>query len=195
MKWLWFALIAYAILLAPGQGGMQDPVLQAYLSGKFNEANPMVTMVFSFLGIFPIVWAALYFRQDENLIPAWPFAVLSFGLGAFSLLPYLFFKGKGKKQRPIIQKLGNALSSPWVMLPLLALTICLYVYGLTQGSAEAYQKAFMQSKLVSVMTADFIVLVIYSYWWMRKSLPGQEKWCVLPLAGAQIALLRKKRVL
>lgn len=193
MKWLWFVLIAYAVFFAPGQSGRQDPILQAFLSGKFYEPDPMITMVFSFLGIFPYLWTALYLRRDESDIPAWPFALFSLILGAFSLLPYLFFKGNGKKKRNPAVKIGQALSSGWVIFPLILITLFLFVYGITQGSAIAYQKAFMQSNLVSVMTADFLVLYIYSYWWMRREYRGLEKYCLFPLAGALLAVFISRK--
>ncbi|WP_338781512.1 hypothetical protein [Metabacillus sp. FJAT-52054] len=193
MKWLWFILVAYALFLAPGQGGLQDPVLKSLLAGNYKELDPLIMMVFSFLGIFPIVWSGLYLRQDHYSVPAWPFALLSFGLGAFSLLPYLFFKGKDRKKRSNVRRAGRILLSNLVILPLLLATLSLYVYGLFQGRFSAYQEAFMQSKLVSVKTADFIVLVIYSYWWMKREKPGSEKWCLFPLAGLHIAILQSKR--
>ncbi|MTH53086.1 hypothetical protein GKZ89_06645 [Bacillus mangrovi] len=187
MKWLLLLLLIYTIFFAPGKGGLEDPVLNAYLSGKMDSQDPLVTMVFSFLGIFPILWTGLYLRQDDSAVPAWPFALLSFGAGAFSLIPYLFFKGKGKRNRPFIKKAGRLLSARFIAYPLIALTAALYLYGLLFGSLEAYVSAFYESKLVSVMTADFIVLVIYSFWWIRRESPGREFLCLVPLAGALAA--------
>ncbi|MGD7009074.1 hypothetical protein [Metabacillus sp. 84] len=196
MKWTFFALLIYALFFATGQGGMEDPILQAFLSGEFGKLDPLVTMVFSFLGIFPFFWTALYFRSDQYAVPAWPFALLSFGLGAFALLPYLFFRKKEKKARPRVQNIGYALSSRWAMLTLLLITLFLYIYGLLFGSFIGYKEAFLQSSLVSVMTVDFLLLVIYSWWWIRKEAPGKEWLCFFPLSGALIACaisLRKDR--
>ena len=94
MRWIlglvWIAFIAYALLLAPGQSPGSDPIFKELITLQSKE--PWLLTVFSWLGIFPAVYACMLLRtsvkERGGRVPAWPFVILSFGLGAFALLPY-----------------------------------------------------------------------------------------------------------
>ncbi|MCM3772786.1 MULTISPECIES: hypothetical protein [Priestia] len=60
------------------------------------------------------------------------------------------------------------------------------------GSTKAYQEAFIQSQLVSVMTADFFVLTWLSYSVMTKEKIASRPYlflCFIPVAGPFLILL------
>lgn len=93
MRWIlglvWIAFIAYALLLAPGQSPGSDPIFKELITMQSKE--PWLLTVFSWLGIFPAMYASMLLRtsvKERGRVPAWPFVILSFGLGAFALLPY-----------------------------------------------------------------------------------------------------------
>lgn len=94
MRWIlglvWIAFIAYALLLAPGQSPGSDPIFKELITLQSEE--PWLLTVFSWLGIFPAVYACMLLRtsvKERGRVPAWPFVILSFGLGAFALLPII----------------------------------------------------------------------------------------------------------
>ncbi|ADH97583.1 hypothetical protein [Salisediminibacterium selenitireducens] len=80
-------LTGYAIFFAPGAGGGTDAIFQALIRGEFDAVDPLVTAVFSSLGVYPFLFLMILTRIDTYRIPAWPFALFSFGLGAFAVLP------------------------------------------------------------------------------------------------------------
>lgn len=55
------------------------------------QPNQVYTSVFNIIGIYTFVYQCLLIPggRSANNIPAWPFVVLSYGLGAFALLPYM----------------------------------------------------------------------------------------------------------
>ncbi|MFP3488833.1 hypothetical protein R0K20_14610, partial [Staphylococcus sp. SIMBA_130] len=62
-----------------------------------NDPDAGLLAMFSLLGVFPAVFALLFLRNVSGSVPAWPFVVGSFVLGAFSLLPY-FILNKNKER-------------------------------------------------------------------------------------------------
>ncbi len=167
MFWLWLIFIFYAMFLAPGKGFASDPIIHDLLQGNVNEVDPLVLTVFTFLGLFPLLFAALILPFDRDNIPAWPFILGSLALGAFSLLPYFFLKRGDNRSLPRTPRwLDNTASSNALgfLLILMAITS---VMQLRNGvSLASYWNAFQASKLVSVMTVDFFILLWLSYYTM-----------------------------
>lgn len=154
---VWLLLIGYAVFLAPG--GETDPVMASILSGDFGVIDPLVLAVFNSLGLFPLMFVTLLLLNDRQKWPAWPFALLSFGIGAFALLPYFAF-GNRQKDRGLRtpEWLARFLASKFWLIVLMLFWV-INTLTLFQGfSLAAYQEAFFASGLVSVMTVDWFVL-------------------------------------
>jgi hypothetical protein len=198
---VWAMLVLYALLLAPGASTANDLLFKNLITGNFQQVDPLVVMVFSFLGLFPVLFMVMICKKDTYKLPGWPFSLLSFALGAFSLLFYYHWKGQKVRTRSrissrfiaIISSRFIAIISSRLGIGLcLALTIAGYVYGLSVGSIKAYGDAFMQSQLVSVMTADFFVLTWLSYSVMTKERIASRPHLLLyfiPVAGPFLVLL------
>ncbi|MDI3091787.1 hypothetical protein QJ133_11695 [Priestia megaterium] len=190
---VWAMLVLYALLLAPGASTANDLLFKNLITGNFQQVDPLVVMVFSFLGLFPVLFMVMICKKDTYKLPGWPFSLLSFALGAFSLLFYYHWKGQKVRTRSRISSRFIAIISSRLGIGLcLALTIAGYVYGLSVGSIKAYGDAFMQSQLVSVMTADFFVLTWLSYSVMTKERIASRPYlllCFIPVAGPFLVLL------
>jgi hypothetical protein len=158
---VWVAFIGYAYFLAPGLRGVNDVILQDLL--RFQSNEPAILIVFSLLGVFPIAFALMLLRADRYSIPAWPFVIGSFGLGAFALLPYFIFvsdRPRRKNRTPAF--LFYFVIHRIVILIVMVLAIFLMTIAGLQGNWHAYIDAFWQSHLVHVMTIDFVVLTVLS---------------------------------
>jgi hypothetical protein len=190
---VWAMLVLYALLLAPGASAANDLLFKNLITGNFQQVDPLVVMVFSFLGLFPVLFMIMICKKDTYKLPGWPFSLLSFALGAFSLLFYYHWKGQKVRTRSRIPSRFIAIISSHLWIGLcLVLTIAGYVYGLSVGSIKAYGDAFMQSQLVSVMTADFFVLTWLSYSVMTKERIASRPYlllCFIPVAGPFLILL------
>ncbi|MFC4775527.1 hypothetical protein ACFO9Q_01865 [Paenibacillus sp. GCM10023252] len=190
---MWLLFISYAWLLAPGASGSQDPILQDLLRMKAEE--PAVLVMFSLLGVFPMVYACLLLRDDRLRIPAWPFVLLSFALGAFALLPYYFLlsglASRSEGNRTPIFLLRITDSRLFVSL-LFLITSALMIYAITGGDGEAYAAAFRHSSFVHVMTIDFVLLTLLSVYAIytnnRLSKRGGALLGLIPILGPLIYL-------
>lgn len=161
-------LTGYAVFFAPGAGGGDDVIFQSLIRGEFDHVDPLVTAVFSSLGVYPAIFLMLLVRLDRHRVPAWPFALLSFGLGAFAVLPWFVVRGKIVQDKPRGPDwLHQAVRSKILLSLLLVLSAGLWLTAFT-GSIGAYAEAFQTSHLVSVMTVDLFVIFWLCFWIFRQ---------------------------
>ncbi|WP_411346283.1 hypothetical protein ACE3MZ_09985 [Paenibacillus sp. WLX1005] len=161
---VWLGFIGYAFLLAPDTVG-PDPYLRSLLTLQSDE--PSLLAMFTLLGLFPLSYACLLLRTDDRVVPAWPFVIGSFALGAFALLPYFIVTASGKwgerthriRTADSIRRSTEGAATHWILL---ILTVFVMGYGLLGGHGAAYHQAFDTSAFVHTMTIDFVILTIVS---------------------------------
>ncbi|MFZ0369586.1 MAG: hypothetical protein WAM07_08285 [Halobacillus sp.] len=191
---IWTAFILYAWLVAPnGNEGYLNQLI------RMNDPDPLLLAVFSLLGLFPITFIILLLNHDHSRLPAWPFAVGSFVLGAFALLPFFFLSTAEKKRSDRIPGiLKKVLNSLYLHVLLLIGTTWLIIYGLLQGDFTVYAQAFSHSQFVHVMTIDLFLLTglsVFTLHWDQQKIGIQSKsflWGILPIIGVMIYLLQTK---
>jgi hypothetical protein len=162
VSWGWVAafvaFVAYAILAAPPD----DPALTAALvkgtfTGRFGAVDPAIAAVFAALGVVPALASTLLLRDGaRRRIPAWPFALGMFAVGAFALLPWLALRGSfgARPEQRDVGALRRLVARPAVGWALLLALTALLAWGLLAGSATAYARAFATTSMVNVMTVD-----------------------------------------
>lgn len=187
---IWIGFIFYSAFIAPDGNG-------SYLSDllTMNDPDPGLLAMFSLLGIWPAVFCILLLRSDQGSVPAWPFVLGSFALGAFSLLPYFILNRKVERANRIPEKVQRLLSSKSLAVILMLLTIVLMVYGLVAREPGVYEKAFLESNFVHVMTIDFAVLTVLSIIALRDrdQVPGLAG--VIPIIGSLIVTMKKQQTI
>jgi len=122
--------------------------------------DPLVFVVFNLLGIWPLIMVAMLASDTQGHLKAWPFAFSSMVLGNSALYIYLFLR---KVQKPFVgpkTALVRFSDSRLLALFLLASTLGLLFYGLTQGSLTAFIETWRVNFFVNVMTIDFILFPI-----------------------------------
>lgn len=186
-------LTGYAIFIAPGTGGGDDAIFQSLIRGDFDQVDPLVTAIFSSLGVYPAIFMILLVRLDRHRMPAWPFALLSFGLGAFAVLPWFIVRGKVVRDHPRGPDwLHRIFRSKILLSLLLALSAGLWITAFT-GSISAYADAFMSSHLVSVMTVDLFVIFWLCYWIFRQDFHESRAFLgAIPLFGPLVLLWKNR---
>lgn len=192
---IWVLLIGYAVFLAPG--GDADPVFSKILSMEWGDIDPLVFAVFNSLGLFPAVFLTLLLLNDRQRWPAWPFALASFGIGAFALLPYFAFGQKPAERKLRTPKwLVRFLASPIWLIALIALSIGNLLTLLQGFSLAAYREAFFASSLVSVMTVDWFVLWGLSVYTVRRFYPEARHRALawIPVIGPVLVLLLNREL-
>ncbi|WP_458126429.1 hypothetical protein [Paenibacillus sp. Z3-2] len=214
MRWIlglvWVAFIAYALLLAPGQSPGSDPLIKELITLQSKE--PWLLTAFSWLGIFPAVYACMLLRtsakERSGRVPAWPFVVLSFGLGAFALLPYYAWSSSAYRSsgyaslhfgRQRESGIGRVAAHKLTHVILLLLTLGTAFYAVKQGHPDVYMEAFKQSSFVHIMTIDFVLLTLLSMIAIYRDAVASRRssaWVaagIIPIVGPLIYLLTLRR--
>ncbi|XKH49448.1 hypothetical protein LG275_07275 [Chryseomicrobium palamuruense] len=189
---VWILLVGYAVFLAPGQGNSSDPVLTEVFAGNWAAIDPLVLTVFNSLGIFPLLFLTVLLRNDTKHWPAWPFSLVSFGLGAFSLLLYFAFGNRPPERKIRTPKwLLRILRSKTWLLFLIVITVANLISLQNGISLDAYRETFQQSHLVSVMTVDWFVLWGLSIYAVYHFYPEARAKALafIPIAGPALVLL------
>lgn len=158
---LWTGFSAYAFLLAPPNQPDTFALIKDLSTGQWNGINPLVIALFNIMGVLPMLYACLVFIDGRGQkVPAWLFALASFGVGAFALLPYLALR----KPNPTFVGEKNALlkllDSRWTALVLSVGAIALLTYGLTAGDWSNFIQQWQSDRFIHVMSLDFCMLCL-----------------------------------
>jgi hypothetical protein len=158
---LWVSFAVYAFFLAPPNQPDTFELIKNLSTGKWDGINPLVIALFNIMGIWPMIYSGLIFSDGrEQKIPAWPFAVGSFGVGAFALLPYLALREANPKftgSKDIVLKI---LDSRWLGVALTIGTLVLLSFGLLKGDWADFIQQWQNSRFIHVMSLDFCLLCL-----------------------------------
>ncbi|MCT7957689.1 hypothetical protein [Laspinema palackyanum] len=126
---------------------------------QLNDVNAYGFNLFSFMGVWPLIYAGLMFI-DERMqpIPAWPSFLASNGSGVMGMMPYLLLRESrpyfsGKKDGFI--KLFDARLTG---VALLLRTIGLIIYALYFGNFDEFIKQWQTRRFLYLMSWDFALL-------------------------------------
>ena len=185
----WLLFVGYALVLAPGGRGGEDPHLLPLLT--LSDEHPLLLAVFSLLGLFPMAYAALLLREDSARKPAWPFSLAAFGLGAFALIPYYIVnRSLAPEVSPRVPgTIASVIRSRSYLIVVSLLTLGVIGYGLGAGRVSELMDAMATSQFVHVMTIDLVVLWLFSIYCIRRDArrSGGSPWLawlgLLPIIG------------
>ncbi|PSP04746.1 MAG: DUF2834 domain-containing protein [Cyanobacteria bacterium QS_7_48_42] len=158
---LWLGFIAYAFLFAPPNQPDTFELIQKLSTGEWEGINPLIIALFNLMGILPLIYACLVLIDGkEQKIWAWPFAVVSFGVGAFALLPYLALRQPNSSWSGSKDLLLKLLDSPWTGIVLTLATVPLLAFGLIYGNWGDFIQQWQTSRFIHVMSLDFCLLCV-----------------------------------
>lgn len=158
---LWLGFVVYAFGFAPPDRPETFDLIVALSTGEWEGINPLIIAEFNLMGIWPLIYACLVIPDGRGQkVWAWPFAVFSFGVGAFALLPYLALREgnptfEGKKDLTL-----RLLDSRGLGLVLAIAAIALLGFGLWQGNWSDFFSQWQSSRFIHVMTLDFGLLCL-----------------------------------
>ncbi|MEA5462443.1 DUF2834 domain-containing protein [Leptothoe sp. PORK10 BA2] len=202
---LWLGFVTYGVLLSPPSAPDTLGVILQLSTGQWAELNPWVVVLFNLMGLWPVIYASLALDDGrDQAVPAWPFVVGSFGLGAFALLPYLALRKSTATlpREPVDSLLLRVMHRRWVGVGVAILTLLLLAYGFTQGQGQIqgqgvwqdFLDQFSTSQFIHVMSLDFCLLTLLtpSLLWddmaRRQASPLWRGVSLLPLLGPAIYL-------
>ncbi|MBT9312522.1 DUF2834 domain-containing protein [Leptothoe kymatousa] len=162
---LWLGFVIYAIFLSPPSAPDTLETIGQLSTGQWGDLNAAVVVLFNLMGLWPVVYAALALSDGrDQSIPAWPFVLGSFALGAFALMPYLALRQSTHHlpQRPDDSPLLRGLNHRLVGLGVAISMVLLLTYGVTSGHGYAtlqnFYDQFVSSQFIHVMGLDFCML-------------------------------------
>lgn len=158
---LWVGFVTYAFLLAPPDQPDTLYLIKNLSTGQWEGINPLIVSLFNIMGVWPMIYSCLLFIDGRaQKIPAWPFASVSFGVGAFALLPYLALREPSTefpgKKNAFLLLLDSRLTG--VVLTIGA--VILVAYGLGNGDWGNFVQQWQTSRFIHVMSWDFCLLCL-----------------------------------
>ncbi len=158
---LWGGLVAYAFLLAPPDQPDTFELIKNLSTGQWEGINPLVVSLFNIMGVWPIIYSCLLFIDGRaQKTPAWPFATVSFGVGAFALLPYLALREPSTEFPGKKNAFLNLLDSRLTGIALTIGATILVAYGLGNGDWGNFIQQWQTSRFIHVMSLDFCLLCL-----------------------------------
>ncbi|PHM09800.1 DUF2834 domain-containing protein [Nostoc sp. 'Peltigera malacea cyanobiont' DB3992] len=156
---LWLGFVVYAFFLAPPEQPGTFELIKNLSIGQWQGVNPLVIALFNLMGIWPLIYSAVVFIDGRGQkIPAWLFATVSFGVGAFALLPYLVFREPNNQfvgKKNILLKLLDSRVTGFVLT---VATVVLVTYGLRGGDWGSFVQEWQTNRFIHVMSLDFCLL-------------------------------------
>ena len=152
----WLTLLVYLVGFSPPE----HPDLFAYLRSLATfQGNPLEVMIFQMMGLWPMTYLRLLIHE-RGRPSAWPFILASFGVGAFAILLYVFLRPRppppnGPDRRWSWQ------TATWSAVFLAGGFASLLIYGLGWGDTRAFFERLTETRFVSVMTLDCVLLTAF----------------------------------
>lgn len=158
---IWVFFVVYAFFFAPPEQPNTTELIINLLTGKWAGINPLIVALFNLMGIWPLIYCAVLFVDGQGQkIPAWPFALGSFGVGAFSILPYLALRQPNPnfsgEESGLIKRFESRTTGVFLLLGAIALV----AYGILQGNWSDFIQQWQTSRFIHVMSLDFCLLCL-----------------------------------
>ena len=156
---LWIGFGSYAFLLAPPDDTNTLDLIKNLSLGNWEGINPLIISLFNIMGVLPIMYASLLFIDGKGQkIKAWPFAIGSFALGAFALLPYLALREPNPEFTGEKDVFLNILDSRFTGIFAAVGAIILFVFGIWNGDWADFIQQWQTNRFIHVMSLDFCLL-------------------------------------
>ncbi|MBW4673309.1 MAG: DUF2834 domain-containing protein [Desmonostoc geniculatum HA4340-LM1] len=158
---LWLGFIVYAFFLSPPEQPDTFELIKKLSIIQWQGINPLVIALFNLMGIWPVIYSAIVSIDGRGQkIPGWLFAIASFAVGAFALLPYLALREPNQKFVGKKNTLLKLLDSRVTGFVLSVASVILVAYGLTGGDWVNFVQQWQTNRFIHVMSLDFCLLCL-----------------------------------
>lgn len=155
---IWVTFIVYAFVFAPENQPDTFTLIKDLSTGQWSDINPWIISLFNAMGLWPIIYTALLLRDGQKQsFPAWPFAIASFFVGAFAILPYLVFRQSPSENSFDLTEIKRWESK---VLPIMISIgfLIFFSFGLSQGNWGNFAQQWFSDRFIHVMSLDFCLL-------------------------------------
>jgi hypothetical protein len=197
---LWIGFLVYGFWFAPPSQPDTFNLIQNLSTGQWQGINPWIITLFNAMGIWPLIYSAVLLADGQGQrVIAWPFAILSFAVGAFAILPYLILRTPHADWHGRPNRVLQVWDSRWLGLLALLGAIACWIGGFSQGDWTGFVQQWQSDRFIHVMSLDFCLLTILFPILLRddlsrRGMKGVWPWGIvaLPLVGASFYLLLRK---
>ena len=192
---VWGAVLGAVFGFGPPPNDTTGEEVVGMLTGRIEGIEPLVVMLFSMLGVWPIAMGMLLWpEQCTSCVPYWPFGLLSMGLGMYGLGPY--FAARNPAGELALGRFGGWTQSRGLAWGLLAVSVGLLVFGVTKGDGGAFVDRFTAEQFIFAMTIDwglfaFAAAAVVREDAHRRRAPGMAWMGLVPLFGVLVYLARR----
>lgn len=167
-------------------------VIEAF-QGNFNPQNLIVFVLFNLMGVWPLTMASIVLiDQKSQKIPAWPFVIASFFLGAYALTIYVGLRVPGRVEVPKREGIVETVDRRRNGLILLGITIVLIIWAIISGDWGYYFNAFITNGFIQIMTIDFLLFIVLFPFLLKDDMNRRDYYSpkkfwiftIIPLFGA-----------
>ncbi|MFM1841344.1 MAG: hypothetical protein RLZZ490_75 [Cyanobacteriota bacterium] len=197
---LWLGLLIFAFGWSPPMDSNTVELIKRLSLGQWQGINPVIIALFNLMGVWPFIFGAVILVDGHGQkIPAWPFLVGSFFLGAFMILPYLILREPNAR---VVEDPPQGLGfweSPWLGRCLFLVAIACVGGAIGWGDWQEFGQQWQQSQFIAVMSSDFLCLCLVFPFIAADDLRRRHIFsglnlgiiCALPLFGPLLYLSRR----
>lgn len=158
---MWLVFISYAFIFAPPDRPETWTLIYNLSTGQLTGINPIIIALFNLMGVWPMIYSCVLFVDGKGQkIPAWPFALASFGVGAFAILPYLALRQPNPEFSGQKNLFLKVLDSRWTSIIITLLAITMLIFGINTGNWQDFIQQWQTSRFIHVMSLDFCLLAL-----------------------------------
>jgi hypothetical protein len=183
---LWIGLVIVMAIAPPQPPDVLGWVLDLML-GRWEGTEPWVVVHFMLMGIWPMLLSVqLRDRMGSRPLPAWPFAMGSFALGGYALLPWFVLTPASSQARhwAFLEKLRVPIGAVSLLSAL-----GFGVWAGATGSVLDWWAMASSDGFVFAMSFDFLALWLTSILLARER-GGMWRLCLLPVLGTAVYSMR-----
>ncbi len=156
---IWIGLIVYAFGFAPPNQPETFQLIKSLSTGDWEGINPLIVSLFNLMGIWPLIYSCVLIADGRcQRISAWPFVLISFGVGAFAILPYLGLRQPNSEFSGVKNRLIRVLDSRITGMILTLSAIAIASYGLLGANWNDFITQWQTDRFIHVMSLDFCLL-------------------------------------
>jgi len=158
---LWLGFVSYAFLLAPPDRPDTVDLIIRLSTGEVEGINSAIVALFYLMGIWPVAYGCVLFGDGRGQkVPAYPFAIASYAVGAFAILPYLALRQPNPSFTPPKDWFLKLQDSRLLGIGLLVGAIAIVFFGISQGDWADFSQQWQTSRFIHVMSLDFCLLCL-----------------------------------
>ena len=158
---IWLIFTVYAFVFAPPNQPDTFDLIVNLSTGNIEGINPLIVALFNLMGVLPAIYACFLLVDGKGQkLPAWIFVTVSFGVGAFAVLPYLALRKTNQTWTGTKSWLIKIVESPITGMILTLATLTLIFFGINNGDWSDFVRQWQSDRFIHVMSLDFCLLCL-----------------------------------